>query len=56
MAPSSSPTAPVALRWDGRALHLLDQTLLPFEERWDALTGAHDTAAAIRRLAVRAHR
>ena len=44
---------PVALRWDGRTLHLLDQTLLPFREEWLALTGAADTAAAIRRLAVR---
>ncbi|HEU4978469.1 MAG TPA: hypothetical protein VFT42_06205, partial [Solirubrobacteraceae bacterium] len=42
-----------ALRWDGRALYLLDQTLLPFEERRLELTGAGDTAAAIARLAVR---
>jgi len=50
-APPAGP--PVALRWDGRTLHLLDQTLLPFREEWLALTGAADTAAAIRRLAVR---
>jgi len=50
-APRTAP--PVALRWDGRTLHLLDQTLLPFREEWLALTGAADTAAAIRRLAVR---
>jgi methylthioribose-1-phosphate isomerase len=42
-----------AVRWDGRALRVLDQTLLPFEERWLELTGADDTAAAIARLAVR---
>jgi methylthioribose-1-phosphate isomerase len=42
-----------ALRWDGRRLHLLDQTLLPFEERWIELEGAADTAQAIARLAVR---
>jgi methylthioribose-1-phosphate isomerase len=42
-----------ALRWDGRRLSLLDQTLLPFEERWIAPAGAADTAQAIRRLAVR---
>jgi methylthioribose-1-phosphate isomerase len=42
-----------ALRWDGRGLHILDQTLLPATEAWVALTGARDTADAIRRLAVR---
>jgi methylthioribose-1-phosphate isomerase len=42
-----------AVRWDGRALRVLDQTLLPFEERWLELIGADDTAAAIARLAVR---
>jgi methylthioribose-1-phosphate isomerase len=42
-----------AVRWDGRRLSVLDQTLLPFEERWLALSGAQDTADAIRRLAVR---
>jgi len=44
---------PVALRWDGRALRVLDQTALPAAERWLTLTGAADTAAAIRRLSVR---
>jgi methylthioribose-1-phosphate isomerase len=43
----------VALRWDGRRLAVLDQTLLPGAEVWLALEGADDTAAAIRRLAVR---
>lgn len=42
-----------ALRWDGRALHVLDQTLLPARETWLTLAGAEDTADAIRRLAVR---
>jgi methylthioribose-1-phosphate isomerase len=43
----------VALRWDGRALAVLDQTRLPAAEAWIDLSGAADTAAAIRRLAVR---
>jgi methylthioribose-1-phosphate isomerase len=42
-----------ALRWDGRRLAILDQTLLPGAEEWLALGGAQDTAEAIRRLAVR---
>ena len=42
-----------ALRWDGRRLAVLDQTLLPGREAWLELSGAADTAAAIRRLAVR---
>jgi methylthioribose-1-phosphate isomerase len=51
MAVATPPA--VALRWDGRALAVLDQTRLPGEEVWLDLTGAGDTAAAIRRLAVR---
>jgi methylthioribose-1-phosphate isomerase len=42
-----------ALRWDGRRLEILDQTLLPQTEEWLPLSGAEDTAEAIRRLAVR---
>jgi methylthioribose-1-phosphate isomerase len=42
-----------ALRWDGRRLEILDQTLLPGTEAWVTLSGAEDTASAIRRLAVR---
>ena len=42
-----------ALRWDGRRLEVLDQTRLPACEEWLALSGAQDTADAIRRLAVR---
>ena len=44
---------PPPLRWDGTALHLLDQTRLPGEEVVITLSGADDTAAAIKRLAVR---
>jgi methylthioribose-1-phosphate isomerase len=47
-------TRPIrALRWDGRTLAVLDQTQLPAREAWIELHGAADTAAAIRRLAVR---
>jgi methylthioribose-1-phosphate isomerase len=45
--------APAALRWDGERLHLLDQTRLPADEVTLTVRGAADTAAAIRRLAVR---
>jgi len=51
MAVATEPA--VALRWDGRALSVLDQTQLPAREAWLTLAGAEDTAAAIRRLAVR---
>ena len=50
-AVSSEPH--LGLRWDGRRLEILDQTLLPAREEWLTLSGAGDTAAAIRRLAVR---
>ncbi|MBJ7332230.1 MAG: S-methyl-5-thioribose-1-phosphate isomerase [Solirubrobacteraceae bacterium] len=52
-APTSTGRQVAALRWDGERLQLLDQTLLPAEERWLTLTGAQDTADAIARLAVR---
>jgi methylthioribose-1-phosphate isomerase len=42
-----------ALRWDGARLDVLDQRLLPHEERWLSLSGAADAAAAIHSLAVR---
>jgi methylthioribose-1-phosphate isomerase len=45
-------TAP-PLIWDGASLRVLDQTRLPGEEVVLTLSGAEDTAAAIRRLAVR---
>ncbi|HWH92535.1 MAG TPA: S-methyl-5-thioribose-1-phosphate isomerase [Baekduia sp.] len=51
MAVEASPIQ--AIRWDGRRLALLDQTLLPGAEQWLALTGARDVADAIGRLAVR---
>jgi methylthioribose-1-phosphate isomerase len=41
------------LRFEGEALHILDQTLLPAEERWLRCESAEDVADAIRRLAVR---
>lgn len=42
-----------ALSCDGERLIALDQTLLPFEERWVELRDADAVAAAIRRLAIR---
>jgi methylthioribose-1-phosphate isomerase len=45
--------APAPLRWDGERLHVLDQTRLPAEEVVLTLSGAVDTVAALRRLAVR---
>jgi methylthioribose-1-phosphate isomerase len=53
MAASARLDVPPPLRWDGAALHVLDQTRLPAEEVVLVLSGAQDTAAAIRRLAVR---
>ena len=53
MTASPRIDAPSPLRWDGAALHVLDQTRLPAEEVVITLSGAQDTAAAIRRLAVR---
>jgi methylthioribose-1-phosphate isomerase len=45
--------APPPLDWDGTTLRILDQTRLPGEEVVLTLSGADDTADAIRRLAVR---
>jgi methylthioribose-1-phosphate isomerase len=53
MAAPARLDAPAPLRWDGAALHVLDQTRLPGEAVVLTLTGADDTADAIRRLAVR---
>src|SRR5689334_21585400 len=50
-SPTSAPNT--AVRWDGRRLQILDQTLLPAREQWLELTGERDTAEAIARLAVR---
>src|SRR3954453_19643861 len=52
--PGQATSAPnTAVRWDGRPLRILAQTLLPAREQWLELTGARDTAEAIARLAVR---
>ncbi|MEA2149393.1 MAG: methylthioribose-phosphate isomerase, partial [Solirubrobacteraceae bacterium] len=53
MAGPATSLPNVAVRWDGRHLQILDQTLLPAREQWLELTGSDDTAAAIARLAVR---
>ena len=53
MSAGARVDSPPPLRWDGAALHVLDQTRLPGEETVLTLTGADDTALAIRRLAVR---
>src|SRR3954470_22041667 len=45
--------SPRPLHWDGHRLHVLDQTRLPHEEVVLELSGAADTAEAIKRLAVR---
>jgi methylthioribose-1-phosphate isomerase len=50
---NSSVRQNAALRWEPGRLSILDQTLLPHREAWIELRGAADTAAAIRRLAVR---
>ena len=50
---AAPPAGPLPLRWDGARLYILDQTLLPAREEVLVLEGAEDTAAAIRRLAVR---
>jgi len=41
------------IRWADGALELLDQTLLPAEERWLRLTRVDEVCEAVRRLAVR---
>src|SRR3954470_14936710 len=53
MTATPRPTSAQPLRWDGERLHILDQTRLPAEEAVLTLSGAADTADAIRRLAVR---
>src|SRR3954468_5597912 len=45
--------SPPAVHWDGHRLRVLDQTRLPHEEAVLTLTGAADTADAIKRLSVR---
>lgn len=51
--PPAAPAEVVPLRWEGDHLALLDQTLLPGEERWLAIREPAVLADAIRRLAVR---
>ncbi|HEX2411876.1 MAG TPA: S-methyl-5-thioribose-1-phosphate isomerase [Solirubrobacteraceae bacterium] len=53
MAAPPRVDAPPPLHWDGAVLRILDQTRLPVEERVLTLSGAAETAEAIRRLAVR---
>ena len=52
MAILGAPTIQ-AVRWDGRRLSLLDQTLLPGVEAWVTPEGAAGVAEAIARLVVR---
>ncbi|MEX2225138.1 MAG: S-methyl-5-thioribose-1-phosphate isomerase [Dehalococcoidia bacterium] len=49
----SQPAQIAPIRYDGGTLRLLDQTLLPGEERYIETRDWRDVAAAIRRLAVR---
>ena len=42
-----------AIRWDGRALHLLDQRRLPTEERWLRFESLEPVARAITDMVVR---
>src|SRR5918999_1493248 len=53
MAAPIRTESPPPLHWDGTTLQILDQTRLPAEEVVLTLTGAEDTAEAIKRLAVR---
>ena len=54
MQPSTSLSSGVTpLRWDGRALSLLDQRLLPREEKWVEYRSAGAVAAAIGTMVVR---
>ena len=50
---TGASTSPAPLSWDGERLTIIDQTLLPAQERMLTLESADDVAAAIRRLAVR---
>jgi methylthioribose-1-phosphate isomerase len=49
----ATSSAIVAVRFDGAALWAIDQTALPWDERWLELRTAEDVARAIRRLAIR---
>lgn len=51
--PHAPPGVPLAVRWDGEVLRLLDQRLLPHEVRHDAYATAEEVFAAIREMRVR---
>ncbi len=51
--PEAPPGVPLAVRWDGETLRLLDQRLLPQEVRHDACTSGEDVFTAIREMRVR---
>jgi methylthioribose-1-phosphate isomerase len=54
MTTAAEQTQPlVALRFDGQALHALDQTALPWREQQLVLRDASEVSAAIRRLSIR---
>lgn len=53
VTPSAGFVHVTPLRWDGVTLHLLDQRLLPGEERWVACPSAGAVAEAIRTMVVR---
>lgn len=55
MSSESMAEVPRALRWsgDGRAVEMLDQTLLPGEVRWLRLETAEEVARGIREMKVR---
>jgi methylthioribose-1-phosphate isomerase len=46
-------TVPVALKWANNELHILDQTKLPLEETYEALTSIEAVYDAIKKLKVR---
>lgn len=43
----------VPMRWEGRSFYLLDQRLLPWEEKWLEIGSAEECAKAIKNLVVR---
>lgn len=51
--PEAPPGVPLAVRWDGAKLRLLDQRLLPHEIRHEACASGEDVYAAIREMRVR---
>ncbi|MEE4300105.1 MAG: hypothetical protein V2J24_11750, partial [Pseudomonadales bacterium] len=51
--PEAPSGVPLAVRWDGTTLRLLDQRLLPREVRHDAYGSGEEVFAAIREMRVR---